>query len=88
MESLILKTQEIPFDHPDSRYMFDSQFFATTAALKEFGAETIGFCLDVLQKLAREQNGLDYLQVITLPKGTLWIMDSDSYVTALLPSDY
>lgn len=86
--SSALQPQEIPFDHPDSRCMFDTQFVATTAALRLHGPAEIALCLRELQKLAQERNGLDYLQVFHLPSGPLWIMDSGYYVTALLPSDY
>lgn len=86
--SSALKMQEIPFDHPDSRCMFDSQFVATTGALRMHGADAIARRLQELQKLAEERKGLDYLQVFRLPSGRLWIIDSDQYVTALLPDEY
>ena len=83
-----LQPQEVSFEHADSCCMFDTRFVATPAALELHGAEIIGQCLQELQKLAQERNGLDYIQVFRLPRGQLWIMDSDYYVTALLPSDY
>ncbi len=40
METPILKVQEIPYDHPDSRYMFqprpDKPFLATPAAIEVY----------------------------------------------------
>ena len=95
MEKPILKVQEIPYDHPDSRYMFqpgsEKPFLATPAAIAVYRA-AIYDCLTRLQALAREKNGLDYLQVFDdpdRPEG-LWFMEDDEggAITALLPSDY
>lgn len=86
--SSALQIQEIPFDHPDSRCMFDSPVYTTPGALETHGADTIALCLQELQKLARQRGGLDYLQVFRLLGGPLWIIDSDRYVTALLPEEY
>lgn len=86
--SSALQPQEIPFGHPDSRCMFDTRFVATTGAIETHGAVTLALCLRELQCLARHRNGLDYLQVFRLPSGPLWIIDSDHYVTALLPDEY
>jgi hypothetical protein len=96
MTTLTLKTQEIPFDHPDSRWLFQASatkpFLATPAALVRFGSDTIMRCLAQLQALARERQGLDYLQVFVPPDGSesLWfIEDGDGgAITAILPSEY
>ena len=92
--SSALQTQEIPFDHPDSRYMFqpgDKPFLATPAAIELHG-DDIGRWLIQLQTLALEKNGLDYLQVVTIPgrPEPLWFIEDDDggAITALLPSDY
>lgn len=95
MSPLVLKAQEIPFDHPDSRYMFqpspEKPFLSTPAAIALY-REQVYLCLTQLQELAREHNGLDYLQVFEHSKGveSLWFMEDDEggAITALLPSDY
>jgi hypothetical protein len=95
MEKPVLKVQEIPYDHPDSRYMFqpgpEQPFLSTPAAIAMY-RETIYNCLMQLQELAREKSGIDYLQVFDdpdRPEG-LWFMEDDEgrAITALLPSDY
>jgi len=95
MENPVLKVQEIPYDHPDSRYFFrpsaEKPFLATPAAITMY-REAIYRCLLRLQSLAREKNGLDYLQVFDDPDRAeaLWFIEDDDggAITALLPSDY
>ena len=95
MENPILKVQEIPYDHPDSQYMFqpgpEKPFVATPAAI-ELYRDAIFRCLVKIQTLAVEKNGLDYLQVFDDPDKpeALWFMEDDpgGAITALLPSDY
>ena len=96
MTSLTLKTQELPYDHPDSVYMFqpgpDKPFVATSAAIELYQNETIVQCLRILQQEATAHSGIDYLQVFddeSKPEN-LWIIeDGDGgAITALLPSDY
>ena len=95
MENPVLKTQEIPYDHPDSRYLFmpgpGKPFLATPAALQMYG-EQIHRCLVRLQELASRYNGIDYLQVFEDPdkSESLWFIEDDAggAITALLPSDY
>lgn len=95
MRALVLKVQEIPFDHPDSRYMFqpsaEKPFLSTPGAIAIY-REQIYHCLIQLQELAKQHNGLDYLQVFTAPDDgeDLWFIEDDAggAVTALLPSDY
>ena len=95
METPILKVQEIPYDHPDSRYMFqpgpDKPFLATPAAIETY-RDAIYRCLIQLQALAVEKHGLDYLQVFDDPdrREALWFIEDDpgGAITALLPSDY
>jgi hypothetical protein len=90
-----LKPQEIPFDDPDSCNFFrpgdKKPFLATPAALAAY-SDVIFPCLATLQHLAREHEGIDYLQVFTDPSKPepLWfIEDGDGgAITALLPSDY
>ncbi len=91
-----LKSQEIPFDHPDSCNMFqaslDKPFVATPDAIALYQRETIIACLFVLQEMAREKNGLDYLQVFTSAdkRENLWYIEDGpgGAITALLPSNY
>lgn len=94
METPILKTQEIPYDHPDSCNMFqpsaDKPFVATRAAISTYREETILACLRTLQDQAKRYDGIDYLQIFQSPepgKEDLWMIE-DSAITALLPSDY
>ena len=92
---LSLKPQEIPFESPDSRYMFqpgrEKPFLATPAAIAEY-RDQIDHCLMQLQELARQHQGIDYLQVFEDPDKAeaLWFIedDTDGAITALLPSDY
>jgi hypothetical protein len=96
MHMPVLKSQEIPFDHPDSRYMFqpsaEKPFVATPPAIALYEQETIVHCLRVLQEQAAIHGGLDYLQVFEDPERpeALWIIEDDvgGAITALLPSDY
>jgi len=89
---LVLKQQEIPFDHPESCCRFDptkKQTVATRAAIAEFSMEEIGACLELLRAKAIEKNGLDYLQVFQDDAGRrLWVIEDEVAITVLLPSDY
>ena len=95
MEKPILLVQEIPYDDPDSRYMFqpssEKPFVATPAAIAIY-RDAIYRCLVQLQKLAIEKNGLDYQQVFedsSRPEPLWFIEDDDGgAITALLPSDH
>jgi hypothetical protein len=95
METPILKVQEIPYDHPDSRYMFqpgpEKPFLATPAAIEMY-RDAIHRCLTTLQTIAAEKGGIDYLQVFDDPdrREALWFIEDDTggAITALLPSDY
>lgn len=89
---LVQKAQEIPYDHPDSRFMFRKHLVATRAAWDHFGPEEIlRLCL-FLRAQALRCNGLDYLQVFENhadpPGPNLWFIEDGQLVTALLPSDY
>jgi hypothetical protein len=91
----ILKVEEIPFDHPDSHYMFqpgpEKPFLATPAAIALY-RDAIYRCLTELQRLAGQKQGLDYLQVFEDPDKAepLWFIEDDAggAITALLPSDH
>jgi len=86
---LLLRKQDHPFDHPDSRFMFKKPLVSTPAALENFGAEVIHRCLLDLQRLAVEHHGLDYGQAFdTHAVEPLWFIEDGDVVTALLPSDY
>ncbi|MGA2618940.1 MAG: hypothetical protein ABSF26_15120 [Thermoguttaceae bacterium] len=90
-----LKPQEIAFDDPRSDCRFQPSdtkpFLATPAALAAYG-DTIFPCLAALQRLAKEKDGIDYLQVFTDPSQheALWFIEDGEggAITALLPSDY
>jgi len=96
MNSLTLKTQELPFDHPDSTNMFrptpEKPFVATPAAINMYQQETIIECLRILQQKAVEYDGLDYLQVFEdeVKPENLWFIEDGAggAITSLLPSDY
>jgi hypothetical protein len=96
MERPVLRQQEIPYDHPDSRYMFqqtaEKPFVATRPAIALYQQDTILACLHLLRDLADRYQGLDYLQVFEDPdkEEALWFIEDDAggAITALLPSDY
>ena len=97
MKLPILKTQEIPFDHPESNCRFqpsaDKPFLATPAAIDAYRHEVIVECLQVLQEQAKRHDGIDYLQVFQNPdphREALWFIEDGAggAITALLPSDY
>lgn len=96
MERSILKVQEIPYDHPDSVFMFqpgpEKPFVATPPAIAMYQHDTIVACLGVLRELADRYQGLDYLQVFDDPDKpeSLWFIEDGAggAITALLPSDY
>lgn len=88
----VLRGQDDPFDHPDSRFLFRKPLVATPAALEAFGLEAIRRCYLELQALAEQHHGLDYGQAFDTsanPGGPpLWFLEDGEVVTALLPSDY
>lgn len=65
---------------------------ATPGAIETFSMETVVDCWKVLHDLAREHNGIDYLQVFTRETdgARLWyIEDGDGgAITGLLPEEY
>ena len=86
---LILRAQDHPFDHADSRFRFRKPLVATPAALEMFGPEAIQRCYLELQQLEEQHHGPDYAQAFDAPHGaSLWFIEDDQVVTALLPSDY
>jgi len=95
MKTPILKTQEIPYDDPESCNMFvpspDKPFLATPAAIEMY-SDAIYRCLTQLQQLAQKKGGLDRLQVFDDPDKpeALWFIEDGpgGAITALLPSDY
>ncbi|MEX2139015.1 MAG: hypothetical protein WD894_07120 [Pirellulales bacterium] len=95
VERPILKAQEIPYDDPRSRYMFqpgpEKPFMTTPGAIGLY-RDSVRHCLLQLQRLANEKNGLDYLQVFDDPDRpeALWFIEDDEggAITALLPSDH
>jgi hypothetical protein len=91
-----LTPQEIPFDHPDSRYLFqpgsDKPFLAAAAVIATYSYDVILKCLSVLRAKADEHHGLDCLQVVRSSdeREDLWFMEDGpgGAITALLPSDH
>jgi len=96
MTGLSVNPQEIAFDHPQSRCMFQPSpqkpIVATRAAMDSFGPAVIIECLNHLQRKARKHDGLDYLQVFESRQtgDKLWFIEDGEggAITALLPSDY
>jgi hypothetical protein len=95
MSILTLKPQEIPFDAPGSCFRFQPSaakpFVATREAISMYGQLVIAECLQRLQRLVREHEGVDYLQVFDCPDKPepLWFIEDGEggAITALLPSD-
>ncbi len=91
---MTLRRQEIPLDHPDSCFRFlgsRKPILTTPGAVEFFGRLTIVACLQHLQALASQHDGLDYLQVFETPGGArLWFIEDGEggAITALLPTDY
>jgi len=91
---LLLKQQEIPVGHPDSRFFFNSRFVGTRAAIDTFTPEVLLTCLQLLQRKTTKHSGLDYLQVFENEVGQstgepdLWLIDDEVVVTALLQENY
>ena len=90
---LTLQPQEIPLDHPASNCMFqpgpDKPFVATPAAIAKF-RNLILVCLMTPQAKAKDNNGLDRLQVF-LDSETdekLWVIEDVEAITALLLEYY
>jgi len=92
-QQFTLKPQELAADHPDATFKFqprnDLPFVATTAALAIYSLDEIVWMLTRVRDLARERNGLDYLQVFETTRSShLWFIENSESITALLPSDY
>jgi hypothetical protein len=93
MKKPILTVQELPFEDPESHYMFqpgpEKPFVATPAAIAMY-RDAVYRCLVNLQELARKKCGLDYFQVFEDPDKpqALWFMEDEAAITALLPSDH
>jgi len=91
--SLKWKMQEPPFDHPDSCNYFKSDgsksVVATKTATEEFTEKEISTSFFFLQKMAKEHNGLDHLQIFEDKNGRrLWFIEDGQAITAMLPEDY
>ena len=91
-----LKPQEIAFDDPRSSCRFRSNgtkpFLTTPGARELYGDVIVCGCLSILQALAIEHDGIDYLQVFIDDKKPepLWFIEDGEggAITALLPSEY
>jgi hypothetical protein len=86
-----LKQQEIPLDHPDSNNMFrpsrEKPFVATATAIEMYSNAVIVGCWQILQELADEQSGLDYLQVFESDDHdeNLWYIEVRRGTARLIP---
>ncbi len=91
--TLVWQEQEPPFDDPESHWRFrrygSKPVVSTRNALTKFTREEITGVLEFLQQKAVEHDGLDYLQTFKDETGrSLWVIENEEAVTALLPSDY
>jgi hypothetical protein len=90
----ILKQQEIPYDHPDSKWMFDSNAgvaVAITPAAKEIYNDQAYELLAILTAMAKRYRGLDSLQIFMSPDPNvkdLWIQEAEDAIVFHLPSDH
>ena len=82
------KTIKLLPQETEGTYQFDGKFVATPAAIEKFGEAVIVGAHIMLQKAAKQRDGLDYLQVFDVDGEKLWFIDDTSHVTCLLPSDY
>ena len=89
----ILKMQELPFDHPDSKWMFDPEAdvaVAITPAAKAIYNDYAYELLAIRTDLAKRHNGLARLQIFVSfdPKvEDLWVQESEDAIVFHLPSD-
>lgn len=91
-----LKIQEIPCDHPDSNCQFiagpDKPLLSTPAAIEMHSHETVLACYLVLRQVAKQMDGIDYLQVFedeSKAEDRWFIEDGEGgAITGMLPSDY
>jgi len=91
--ALQLRQQETPYGAETSRHMFQRPLVATDGALRTFEWGIIYNAYLELQQLARDQRGLDYVQVfvtdlLSWDGPRLWFVEDALAVTALLPSEY
>jgi len=93
---LKLRRHGMSNDPPRSRHLFepgpDKPFLVTSGALRLYTREQIVSCLRELQRVARANGGLEYVQVFDADDGNenLWFVEDDGEgaITALLPSEY
>ena len=94
------KSPEIPDEQGD--YLFKHKFVATQGARELLSMEDLMYVTMYLRNLAKENKGIDYMQVFTKGDTTFWAIDQLSitmiseghytdeqgYATILLPSEY
>jgi len=93
---MALQPQAIPFEHPDSFNMFqpsaEKPLVATPGAIESFSHETVVECWKLLHDLAKEKQGIDYLQVFVRDhdESKLWFIEDGEggAITALTPDEY
>ena len=90
-----------PQERDDQKYFFNGKCLVTRGAQELLSEEDALNIIAELQKLAKEQNGLDYLQAFKNEDGKkIWVIDQldekmktehppeHNYFTILLPSEY
>lgn len=90
-----------PQEREDQKYFFNGKNLVTSGVQELLTGEEILKIISELQQLAKEKNGLDYLQVYKNENGTkVWIIDQldeemktehppeHNHFTILLPSEY
>jgi hypothetical protein len=91
----ILKQQELSYDHPDSRWMFDPEAedvaVAITPAAKAIYNDYAYELLAVLTDLAKRHQGVDRLQIFMSPDPNvedLWVEEGMDAIVFHLPSEH
>jgi hypothetical protein len=71
---------------------FSSKLFMTNGFLNEFGPVAAALALAALMRVIKERVnssiGADYLQVFEFNGLRFWLIDNETYITALLPEEY
>ena len=91
MEVNHINIQLLPQESPCNA-RFDSPVYMTCGFQSEFGGLSPVIVQNTLHKIKNERvesdSGADYLQVCTSNNIRYWVIDSESYVTFLLPHEY
>ena len=90
----ILKEQEIPYDDPDSKWMFDPEAdiaVAITPTAKEIYNDQVYELLAILTAMAKRYRGLDALQIFMSQDPRvedLWVQEADDAIVFHLPNKH